>query len=65
MKKYEITDKTKVAYGVKLHQIRALVDILDDWGNVLVHKGDFGGHGKASQYCQDAIKALKMMEEED
>lgn len=43
MKKYEITEKTKVAYGVKLHQIRALVDILDDWGNVLVHKGDVGG----------------------
>ena len=43
MKKYEITEKTKVAYGVKLHQIRALVDILDDCGSVWVHKGDVGG----------------------
>lgn len=43
MKKYEITEKTKVVYGVKLHQIRALVDILDDYGNVWIHKGDDGG----------------------
>ena len=39
MKKYELTDKTKVEYGVTLHRIRALVDIVR-YG---VKAGDLGG----------------------
>lgn len=39
MKKYELTDETKVEHGVTLHRIRALVDIVR-YG---VKAGDLGG----------------------
>lgn len=39
MKKYELTDETKVEFGVTLHRIRALVDI-ERWG---IKAGDLGG----------------------
>ena len=39
MKKYELTDETKVEFGVTLHRIRALVDIVR-YG---VKAGDLGG----------------------
>ena len=39
MKKYELTDETKVEHGVTLHRIRALIDI-KRWD---VKSGDMGG----------------------
>jgi hypothetical protein len=39
MKKYELTDETKVEFGVTLHRIRALVDI-ERWE---IKAGDLGG----------------------
>ena len=41
MKKYELTDETKVYMGKTLHRIRALIDIPNDF--VIVKTGELGG----------------------
>lgn len=52
-KKYELTDNTKIVYGIMLHKIRALKDFETITGEI-VKAGDFGGWiEKESNLSQD------------
>lgn len=43
MNKYEMTEETMSYHGRTLHRIRALIDMLDENGEVEIHAGELGG----------------------